>query len=373
MKTAKRQLADKNVINMFNQMLGTDDADPSIVIPKYELVRSKVQSLSKILSAATEDVLRKSFPEEKNGCDDIMKYVESLNSIEYKEVPPTDKLTPEVAKEICSAYMTLKGINSIKVIILTCKNLIGYSGKFGVGEKFDDSFIARIPGFEFSPFPFSSLNIKQIWMSPHINDRIKKYIFTVMNIVLDISKIVYKTLTSPDVDVKEFSKAIISSIAQVKKQIPRCEKAFAKIEQSVSLLEGNFDGYYKDFIQSQNPSTIIESFVVDVSQSGGGDAQTTRQFRKIINYYQKATQGKINDPKIKKVFDMLSANFSAMEGGAEKPEDYEDVKDDERDKLMTDSIKQSSKKKQKEVTKNKMIDKIKNLQLKCEPSQETDV
>jgi len=387
-KTAKKQLADKNVINMFNQMLGTEDADPAIVIPKYELVRSKVHSLSKILSAATEDVLRKSFPEEKNGCDDIMKYVESLNSIEYIEVPEADKLTPEVTKELCAKYTTLKDTNSIKVIILTCKNLIGYSGKLDVGETFDDSFIARIPGLEFSPFPFSRLNIKQIWVSPQITDRIKKYIFTVMKIVLDISKIVYKTLTSPDVDVKEFSKAIISSIAQVKKQIPRCDKAFAKIEQSVGLLEGNFDGYYKDFIQSQNPSTIIESFVIDVSQSGGGDAQTTRQFRKIINYYQKATQGKIKDPKIKKVFDMLNANFSAMEGSNKKPEDDDttdttdttDTKSDigsvsddgdDGDKTMSKNAKRRYKKQQKEAAKNKMIEKIKKMQLKEVPEVST--
>ena len=275
-KTAKRQLADTSVINMFNQMVGAEDADPTIVIPKYEIVKGKVQSLSKILSAATEDVFRKSFPGEKDGCDDIMKYVAALNAIEYTDVPPPDKLTPEKAKELCASYMTLKGNNDVKIIIMTCKNLIGYTGKLDVDPLFfDDSFIARIPGFDFSPFPFSRLNIKQIWMSPQITDHIKKYIFTVMKIVLDISKTVYKTLTSPDVNVKEFSNAIISSIAQVKKQIPRCDKAFAKIEQSVGLLEGNFDGYYKDFIQSQNPSTIIESFVIDVSQSGGGDAQTT--------------------------------------------------------------------------------------------------
>ena len=384
-KTAKKQLADKNVINMFNQMLGAEDADPAIVIPKYELVRSKVHSLSKILSAATEDVIRKSFPEEKNGCDDIMKYVESLNAIEYTEVPEADKLTPGVAKELCAEYTTLKDTNSIKVIILTCKNLIGYSGKLDVGETFDDSFIARIPGLEFSPFPFSRLNIKQIWVSPQITDRIKKYIFTVMKIVLDISKTVYKTLTSPDVDVKEFSKAIISSIAQVKKQIPRCDKAFAKIEQSVGLLEGNFDGYYKDFIQSQNPSTIIESFVIDVSQSGGGDAQTTRQFRTIINYYQKATQGKIKDPKIKKVFDMLNANFSVMEENNKKPEDDDttDTKSDsgsvsddgddgdDGDKPISKNAKRRYKKQQKEAAKNKMIEKIKKMQLKEGPEVST--
>lgn len=367
-KTAKKQLADKNIVNMFNQMLGTEDADPSIVIPKYVLIKDKVQSMAKILSAATEDILSKSFPEEKDGCDDIIKYVDSLNNIEYIDVPPDDKMTQEQAKEICMSYTELKANNNIKIIIMTCKNLIGYTGNLNVDETFDDSFIARIPGFEFTPFPFSRLNIKQIWVSPQVTDRIKKYIFTILKIVLDISKTVYKTLTSPDVNVKEFSKAIISSISQVKKQIPRCEKAFAKIEQSVSLLEGNFDGYYKDFIQSQNPSTIIESFVIDVSQSGGTDAQTTQQFRKIINYYQKATQGKIKDPNIKKVFDMLNDNFSAMEENvtsgkqSDERESNEDSKSDdrnpedtnesnERDKSMSKNAKRRLKRKKKIVEK----------------------
>lgn len=313
MKSMKKQFADKNIVSMFNQMLGTEDSDPSITIPKYTLMRGKIRTLSRLLSAATEDVFIKSLPEERDGCDDILKYVESLNSIQFVEVPPTDLLTMEIAKEISNNYSALKNNNDVKIIIMTCKNLIGYSNNLSIGESFDDSFIARIPGFDFSPFPFSRLNIKRIWASPQITDKIKKYIFTVMKIVLDISKEVYKTLTSPDVDVKEFSKAIINSIAQVKKQIPRCEKAFARIEESVGLLEGNFDGYYKDFIQSQNPSTIIESFVIDVSQAGGADPQTTRQFRKIIEYYRKATQGKITDPKVKQLFDMLGDNFNAME------------------------------------------------------------
>ena len=366
MRTAKKQLVDKNIVNMFNQMLGTEDADPSIVIPKYVTVKNKVQSLSKILSAAVEDVLHRSFPEEKDGCDDIMRYVESLNKIKYIDVPPVEKITHEISKEICMSYIALKSNNDIKIIIMTCKNLIGYAGKLSVDESFDDSFIARIPGLEFIPFTFSRLNIKQIWVSPQVTDRIKKYIFTVLKIVLDISKTIYKTLTSPDVDVKEFSKAIINSIAQGKKQIPRCEKAFAKIEQSVGLLEGNFDGYYKDFIQSQNPSTIIESFVIDVSQSGGADAQTTQQFRKIISYYQKATQGKIKDPKIRKVFDMLNDNFNAMEERANKESNKEESVSDTRDpnpdngdtveidKPMTKSAKKRLRKKNKaaEIKKN---------------------
>jgi hypothetical protein len=347
-KTAKRQLSDKGVVNMFNQMLGAEDADPAIIIPKYSIIKTKVQSLYKILGAAVDDVIRKSFPDEKKGCDDVVRYIESLTSIEFIDIPTQDNLTPEISKSISKDYIRIKSDNNIKLIILTCKNLIGYSGKLSVGDTFDDSFIKRIPGYEFNPFPFSSLNIKRIWASPNITDRIKKYIFTVMNIILDISKEIYKTITSPDVDVKEFSKVIIKSISQVKKQVPRCEKAFAKIEQSVGLLEGNFDGYYKDFIQSQNPSTIIESFVIDVSQSGGADSQTTRQFRTIINYYRKATQGKIKDPKIKKVFDMLNDNFNQMETETAKT----DETTEDNITPLTKSLKRRNKKRQKDLEKN---------------------
>jgi hypothetical protein len=310
-KTVKKQLADKNVVNMFNQMLGAEDADPDIIIPKYKIIKTKIISLAKILTSAEEDIFRKSFPDEADGCADIIKYAEALMSINFIDIP--DDITSELAKSITESYISIKDNNDVKMIILTCKNLIDYTDKLSIGDKYDDSFIARIPGFDFNPFPFSRLNVKRMWMAAGITDHIKKYIFTVMKLVLDISKDVYKTLTSPDVDVKEFSKAIISSISQIKKQIPRCEKAFSKIEESVGLLENNFDGYYKDFIQSQNPSTIIESFVIDVSQTGGADIQTTQQFRKIIDYYRRATNGKIKDPKIKKVFDMLNSNFNIME------------------------------------------------------------
>ena len=241
----------------------------------------------------------------------IIKYTNQLADIKFIDVPQVR--TAELNKQICEEYKKLKDNNAIKIIILTCKNLISYSDKLSVCPGFDDSFIARIPGFDFTPFPFSTLNIKRIWAATGITVRVKKYIFTVLKVVFDISHKVYDTITSPDVDIAEFSKSIISSISQVKKAIPRCEKAFAKIEESVGLLNGNFNTYYKDFVQSQNPSTIIESFVIDVSNSGGADPQTTRQFRKIINYYRKATNGKIKDPKIKKVFEMLNANFNMMD------------------------------------------------------------
>jgi len=221
--------------------------------------------------------------------------------------------------------------------VLTCRNLIPYKNVLNdPTTTYDGAFIARIPGLEFKPYPFSSFNVKHAWASPAMNDSIRKYIYTLLKVSLDICKDVYDLITSPDVDVKEFSKIIISSIAQVRKMIPRCDDAFNKIEESVALLEGRFGTYYKDFIQSKNPSTIIESFVIDVSNSGGADKRLAFQFKKIVAYYRKATQGKIKDPKLKKIFDMLQSNFDVMDNAdaqveAMGPKDGETIVVDERE------------------------------------------
>jgi hypothetical protein len=322
MPNAKVKIVERNadigIANMFNQMLGTGNVDPVIIVPKYNLIRSKVKCLAKILDSAVTDVILKSFPGEKEGCEDIIKYVEHLNDIEFINISPLhldmpSSMSSEEVARVGESYMDLKSNNDIKLITLTYSNLINYEDKFSTGKDFDDSFIARIPGFDFTPLAFSKLNIKAMWSSENITDSVKRYMFTVLGVVSNIAKSVYQTINSPDVDVTEFSKVIINSLKEVKKKIPRCEKAFAKIEQSVAMLENNFDGYYKDFVRSQNPSSIIEHFIWDVSKTGGNeDPQIRMQFQRIIGYYQKATRGKIKDPRVQHIFKILSANLNDM-------------------------------------------------------------
>jgi hypothetical protein len=317
-KTAKKQLGDKTVITMFNQMVGAEGADSTILLPKYNNVKAKIKLFAKILSSMADDVISKTFTSQQKGCSEINEYAKQVANMDLPTFEEKNLKDSEACKLLNTTYIQLKEHKSVQLIIISCKNLLEYSKYFEADSDYDDSFIARIPGFKFSPFPFSCLNFKEMWYERDIDEKIKKYIFTCLRLCCNYSHDIYKTITSPDVDAKEFSRIIVASIAQVKKQVPRCEKAFNRIEQSVNLLEGNFDGYYKDFVQSKNPSTIIESFVIDVSRQGSSDAQTTGQFRKIIAYYQKATQGKIKDPKIKKVFDMLTSNFKIMEEDSEK-------------------------------------------------------
>lgn len=308
-KSIKKQINDKSIVDMFNQMIGATNSNPSIVIPKYVSIKKKINSLSQILNVLVRDILVKFFPEPSEECSSIINYSNTLNEVKFLEIPDEKTKTEKEELDICDDYKRLKEHNAIKNIILLYKSLIPYSNSLTIT---DETYISRIPGLSYEPFPFSNLNLKIMWIHNNITTHVKKGVLTVMKIILETVKCIYDTIISPDVDVKDFSSVIISSIAQVKKLIPRCEKAFAKIEESVGILEGNFNSYYKDFIQSKNPSTMIESFVIDVAKDSNSDTQTTMQFRTIINHYRKSTQGKIKDPKVKKIFDMLNANFNMM-------------------------------------------------------------
>lgn len=125
---------------------------------------------------------------------------------------------------------------------------------------------------------------------------------------------VYQIITSPDIDISKFSDLIVESIKQAKKMIPRANKAFRKIEESVELLKDNFQNYYKDFVTTKNPTIIIENFILDVSKENSGDVdlELARQFKKIVMFYQKKSQGKIKDPKVNKLFEMLNKNFEML-------------------------------------------------------------
>jgi hypothetical protein len=319
LKMIKKQVGDKDLISLFNKMIGVEKPDAKVILPKYNKLKSKVKSFSKILSAMVNDILLKSFPGCKNECEQMLKFASELNQINLPDFPQLDKLTKEEDLKLAEIYVNSKKNNSIRTIIVTCKNLIGYKDNFSIKDgEFDDSFIARVPGYKLCPFTFSDLNLKEIWYSNNITIDVKKYIFTCLKVIVDISKQVFNILTSPDADTKLVAKGLMAGILQLKKQIPRCEKAFAKIEDSIGLFENKMDTYYRDYIQSRNPSTILESFTIDISNTTKTDPQTTRQFRKIISYYQKATQGRVKDPRVNKIFDTLNYNFDIMENSDAK-------------------------------------------------------
>ena len=101
----------------------------------------------------------------------------------------------------------------------------------------------------------------------------------------------------------------------------------------MQLLKNNFSGYYKDFVVSKNPGIIIENFVMDVADDSKADTETTYQFRKIINFYKEKMRGRVNDPKIQKIFDLVGQNLDVLEKktGTSYGSKTRDKQDDESD------------------------------------------
>jgi len=199
----------------------------------------------------------------------------------------------------------------------------------------------RYSPLKFTPLPFAkSLDFKKIWIVDGANkESIVEYIFTFMSVIFKNSHSIYKTVTSPDVDVAQLSSIIIKALGGLKQHLPRCEKAFKKIEDSVSLLEGNFDSYYKDFVQSKDPTNIFTGFIGDVADTCDSDPQLIFQCRKIVNFYKKNAQkrtasGEAPTEKTK-MFDALMKNYNILEKkaiGSSKEDDSEEEEETKKQK-----------------------------------------
>ncbi len=306
-KISKKELGiNANELNtIFSQMFGLENADISIVLPKiqniYDLV-NKYNTCSKILH---------SLPYIKN---DEKIYKQSAEWLEllsnflntYKDSMAIECIN-ENEDKINKLFNEIKDNKIIHEIIKTTSNLI--SNKHYL-QLLDVKYITRQTGSSFFPLTFlPDLELK--YLKTVETDKAVNVILSILNKWLSFGEEIYDLITSPNIDIKQFSGLVVHSITKLRKQIPRCDKAFNIIEKSMELLENNFKGYYRNSIQADNPSIIIESFIIDVSNSQKADLTVTLQFKKIINHVRKQANN-ITDPKMKKIFGMLDDQFNKL-------------------------------------------------------------
>ena len=322
---------DTDALNeMFEQMTGTQNSDPDIIIPKFLRLNNltlKFIKIYKLLLNFNEFI--DNFQEYKEEFDEIDKFINSLSELTNENITE-NKIRSMDSDQVNLLYKTLKNQKELQSIIVTSGNLDQYKRYLSNKDDLKDDFIKREPGLSLKPLSFTQLDIKILWSSDKLTNMAKKYILNILNHTYKIGIEIYDVITSPDIDIKKFSKVLIANIEKMKKQIPRCEKAFNIIKNSVEMLEDNFKGYYKNSVESSNPSIIIESFIIDVSMSQKSNASITGQFRKIIMHMKKMSANN-NDPRVKKLFGILNSQFSAMskQTGVEDPDDKEDKKTDD--------------------------------------------
>lgn len=354
---AQKTMKDPELIDMFNKMVGCGEPDPNIVIPKYEKIVDNSSGILQILSAFLKSPFAQIFYVEfTKGFDDIKEFVKvselALNEVKLEKndkILSGDELNqinsnPEKLQEYLTnmdlqykinklgeTYTNLKNSNFIKEFIMTTRNIKNalMLEKERTNSQVHDlenketlsaNFINKADGDFLNLFSFSSLDFKQLYYHELMTPELSIYVLKVLHLIYIRSLNIVKDVTSPDIDVDKFSELLVNNIENIKTQIPRCDKAFDKIKQSVELLKSNFGEYYKDFISSQNPGIIVEHFVVDVAKGSEADLATTHQFRKIIEFYKGHMQSNIKDPKIKKIFKMVSENLDILESQYTNPD-----------------------------------------------------
>lgn len=316
---------------MFSQITGVENADPSIITPKLHKLQGLLSKYAKIYNMLIgfNDFVG-NFPEHKDQFDDIELFSAKIKTL--LESDPYDftkkSLADASSNYVNTVFKRLKDEGIIHTIVVTSGRLGKYSKSLEDKENLRDDFIKREPGLTFRPLSFTNLEFKSLWVSEKLTNMAKKYILNILSHTYSIGHQIYQLITSPNIDIKKFSKVLIDNIDSMKKRIPRCDKAFDVIANSVHLLEDNFDGYYKTSVEAENPSLIIESFIIDVSTKQKSSASITTQFRKIIMFMKRQSANN-KDPRVAKLFKILNSQFDMMkqETGVEPDSDTDVPKD----------------------------------------------
>ncbi len=308
--------------NMFAQMTGMTNADVDVIIPKILNIKRLLVKYHKIfllLSNLTE--IKACLNDYRQWLDEIQAFMGTIiretgidTNVEYSttSIEQILQLQSESEDNLNKMYKDLKNCHAVKQIIITTSNLANYKKDLKDQKNINDRFIKRSPGFTLAPLSFSALDLKTLWGIDALTENSKKFILTILHHAYNIGYDIYDITSSPDVDIKKFSQILVESISKLRKQIPRCNKAFDVIENSIKLLEGNFKNYYRSSIAAENPAIIVENFISDVSKTQTADRMVTMQFKRIVLFLKERSSG-ITDPKVKNLFSMLNTQFNAMD------------------------------------------------------------
>lgn len=348
-RVVKATIQDPTVLGMFQGVLGGGDdsagAGPGplhVLHPKWLRIRTHADRflqllellatsapMGKALAAAAEELeavaagilrLRREYADLFDDPEPALAALEpgaaalaAATRAEYDAVPA------DARARWLAEYQRAKDSSLVGAIIVTCKNLVSHKRSLADPEQLRDGFLTRDAGNSFAPIPvLPELNFKRCYRDLGLAPADREFFLVVLHKLYRISHDMYEAMTTPDVDVDEFIQVIMSSIDEVRKHIPRCDAAFDKIIESVSLLKGNFGGYYKDFVASNNPTIIMENFVLDVSQSAKASPSVTAQFRKIISHYRKIASQGFSNPKMQHLFSQVDKNFQELEKRSRK-------------------------------------------------------
>ena len=347
---------DKEFADMFNSMMGMTEPDPQIIIPKYKKVYDTAMNMLKLFESllrTTRPFYTLFFEDHQQGFWDIRTFLTQsmaeLKKCELSENNDGHVLTAGELTELNSnpdklreyleninnrarigglqeKWKELKDCSVVQNFILIARNLKtllkdeklrSKSTTHNLEDKKNLSlnFIKNSVGDYLHIFEFSSLDFKQVTLSDKMNPDLEQYLALFLHLLYKDTLVIVETISMPDINIDEFTELLSSKIDGCRKMVPRCDRAFNKIGESIDMLKSNFPMYYKDFIISQsNPGIIIENYIIDVAGTCSNEPELVRQFRTIVSFIQQqSAHAKQKDPRVAKLFGSLSKNLDLLE------------------------------------------------------------
>ena len=312
-KIIKQAVNQEGLNDIFGQLLGDEKSlDINIVKDKYNKLKTNLERVFKLFESFKNTIYGKILVDDPN----VSNYIEKIEGF-IEDCKHTTNIEVNDSN-ITKVYLSLKDNKIIADCIHICKNLIIHKKYISDNENLSDNFIKSSKTKDLAVFPFCNFDIKFFYLYGKVDDSVKKYILIFLNMMFNTTYEIYQIITTPDIDIEKFSSIIIDTISNTQKMIPRTGKAFKKIKESVELLQNNFNDYYKDFVSTKDPTSIITSFLLDCKSNGNDDneqvdVELARQFMRITAFYRKQSAGKINDPRINQIFELLDKNFKMLD------------------------------------------------------------
>lgn len=317
---------DKELGDIFNQIIGAGRLNMTVCVPKYLDIMGYLQKVVQVIDIfANKSIFFSRLPAHAHAVEEFNDFIKNVNDtlaaaeMDLRAYSSNYDLVPDaVREEFATKYTALKQCEEVAAVVKLCDNLIPYKKFVADVGSLKYHFILGLSGVEFKPFPWSTFNLKQAIIELDLAEDKEtrsniELVMLVLNKLFNISHNVYRAISSPDVDINEFVNVVMTKIVELRKRVPRCTKAFDKLVESVNLLKNNFGAYYRDFVETQTGTIIIENFVLDVAKNTRADPLLMKQFRDIVGYIRKAAGQQINNPQAKVLFEKLNEQFSKFD------------------------------------------------------------
>ncbi len=315
------EIDQAQLMDMFQQMTGDPSKlDPEIVRDKYQRLKNDIIRCNKLLLKFKEAILDNIFT--KRNVDSYFDQQVNMLVDFVKQASEYIDVEPEDDKQMIAIYQALKDSFVVEEYLKVCKILKENEECVKDRCSLSDSFIKLCVCDEFYLFDFAKINFKHLFthiLAENFQDKeeledCKKYILIMCNMLYITTVDIYTMVTSPDIDIDKFSELVIDAIGAAKKQVPRCDKAFRMIENSVDMLKNGMSGYYKDFVATGNPLIILENFMQDMSNDLYMDKVTMSQFKRIIFFFRKKAESMPHkSEQLKTVFGTLDKVVGIMD------------------------------------------------------------